>query len=73
MTNKPMDQQTRKPATQLTDVGATFRSPATRMSAPPTEVGGSQQQSRALQCAGFGSAGVAVRMAVLYLLARGKP
>jgi len=38
----------------------------------PTEVGGSGIWSRALQCAGF-TPGVAVRMAVLYLLARGKP
>ena len=51
-------------------VGATFRSPATKRLAPPTEVGGSPRRSRALQCAGF-RPGVAVRMALLCLLARG--
>ncbi len=52
-------------------VGATFRSPAQGRATPPTEVGGSKMGSRAFQCAGLYPS-VAVRMAVLYLLARGR-
>jgi hypothetical protein len=43
------------------------------VSLPPIEIGGSGIGSRAFQCAGLKCYGVAVRMAVLYLLARGKP
>ena len=52
-------------------VGATFRSPAGGGHGPPIEIGGSGWCSRVIHCAGLGL-GVAVRMAVLYLLARGK-
>ena len=70
MTNRQVNPQTNRPHTPL--VGATFRSSGGEGITPPTEVGGSGIGSRTLQCAGLGFS-VAVRMAVLYLIAIGKP
>ena len=57
----------------LKNVGATFRSPAVGIGAPPrVKTRGSEIGSRAIYCAGLVS-GVTARMALLYLLARGKP
>ena len=73
MRNKPVNHQTNKRPWKYSLVLSLSKGERVRVEAlPPIEIGGLGIGSRAIHCAGLGF-GVAVRMAVLYLLARGKP
>ena len=73
MRSKPANHQTNKLPGQYPLVLSLSKGEPARVGArPPIEIGGSEIESRAFQCAGLKCYGVAVRMAVLYLMARGK-